>query len=207
MSRVLVIVLYGSYKAACRNRPQLPHSSSFQICSVQYLYSYLSFCSSSHRLSTRAIVHATPCLSRTLSTRDAAWTPPFFALIMRDNAVPLLTFEPGSLPPIRGYPLDDHDSDDERLGNPRRWYHYIPLCCESSHRVHLHQVFLPPLLTSTRSQSRGPAPSSTASVHPIRPAQLPLSNPTRAALLHRAPPHHLHLLLPRLQLAHRLRRA
>ena len=71
---------------------------------------------------------------------------------MRDNAVPLLTFEPGSLPPIRGYPLDDHDSDDERLGNPRRWYHYIPLCCESSHRVHLTKIFFPPLLTSTRSQ-------------------------------------------------------
>ena len=68
---------------------------------------------------------------------------------MRDNAVPLLTFEPGSLPPIRGYPTDDHDSDDERLGKPRRWYHYVPLCCESSHRVHLAIFFSFPLLTLT----------------------------------------------------------
>ena len=55
--------------------------------------------------------------------------------------------------------------------------------------------------------SRGPAPSGAASVPSIRPAQLPLSDPARAALLHRAPPHHLHPLLPRFQLAHRLRGA
>jgi hypothetical protein len=61
--------------------------------------------------------------------------------------------------------------------------------------------------TQPGRKSRGPASPSAASIHPIRPAQLPLSNPARAGLLHRAPPRHLHLLLPRLQLAHRLRRA
>jgi hypothetical protein len=64
---------------------------------------------------------------------------------MPDNAFPLLTFEPGTLPPIRGHPADDLESDDERLGNPRRWYHYVPLSSES-HRVHL------PLFFSPRSQ-------------------------------------------------------
>lgn len=44
--------------------------------------------------------------------------------------LPLLSFEPGSLPPIRGrsYDVDDDDDDDGRSGNPRRWYHYVPLC-------------------------------------------------------------------------------
>jgi len=46
---------------------------------------------------------------------------------MRDNALPLLTFEPGTLSPIQGHTTNDYDSDDERLGNPRRWYHYVPL--------------------------------------------------------------------------------
>jgi hypothetical protein len=48
--------------------------------------------------------------------------------------LPLLSFEPGSLPPIRGrsandYDVSDNDDDDDgRPGNPRRWYHYVPLC-------------------------------------------------------------------------------
>ncbi|KAI0252131.1 DHHC palmitoyltransferase-domain-containing protein [Lactifluus subvellereus] len=48
---------------------------------------------------------------------------------MSENAVPLLSFEPGGLPPIRE-PNNDYDSDDEGpAGNPRRrWYHYVPLC-------------------------------------------------------------------------------
>ncbi|KAH9065236.1 DHHC palmitoyltransferase-domain-containing protein [Lactarius vividus] len=44
-----------------------------------------------------------------------------------ENSLPLYAFEPGSLPAIRK-PVDDYDSDDERPGNPRRWYHYVPLC-------------------------------------------------------------------------------
>jgi len=47
---------------------------------------------------------------------------------MSENALPLLSFAPGSLPPIRGRSTDDDDSDDGRTGNPRRWYHYVPLC-------------------------------------------------------------------------------
>ena len=47
------------------------------------------------------------------------------------NALPLYSFEPGSLPAIRN-PVDDYDSDDERPGSPRRWYHYVPLCGEYS---------------------------------------------------------------------------
>jgi hypothetical protein len=50
---------------------------------------------------------------------------------MSENALPLLSFEPGSLPPIRES-SSDYDSDDERPGNSRRWYHYLPLCCESA---------------------------------------------------------------------------
>jgi len=47
---------------------------------------------------------------------------------MRENVVPLLTFEPGSLASIRGRITNDDDSDDgEHPGNPRRWYHYVPL--------------------------------------------------------------------------------
>ncbi|KAH9980081.1 DHHC palmitoyltransferase-domain-containing protein [Lactifluus volemus] len=46
---------------------------------------------------------------------------------MSENALPLLSFGPGSLPPIRER-NDDYDSDDERPGHPRRWYHYVPLC-------------------------------------------------------------------------------
>jgi len=49
--------------------------------------------------------------------------------------LPLLSFEPGSLPPIRGRSINDYDVDDDddddhdgRSGNPRRWYHYVPLC-------------------------------------------------------------------------------
>jgi hypothetical protein len=49
---------------------------------------------------------------------------------MRDNALPLLTFEPGTLSPIQGHTTNNYDSDDERLGNPRRWYHYVPLSSE-----------------------------------------------------------------------------
>ncbi|KAH9166120.1 DHHC palmitoyltransferase-domain-containing protein [Lactarius sanguifluus] len=44
-----------------------------------------------------------------------------------ENSLPLYAFEPGSLPAIRK-PVDDYDSDDERPGNPRQWYHYVPLC-------------------------------------------------------------------------------
>lgn len=44
-----------------------------------------------------------------------------------ENALPLYSFESGSLPAIRK-PVDDYESDDERPGNPRRWYHYVPLC-------------------------------------------------------------------------------
>jgi hypothetical protein len=58
-----------------------------------------------------------------------------FCLIMSDSRpLPLLSFEPGSLPPIRGrsandYDVSDNDDDDDgRPGNPRRWYHYVPLC-------------------------------------------------------------------------------
>ena len=79
-----------------------------------------------------------------------------------------------------------------------------------SRRIAVHAplpILSPSIVDFNPVASRGRAPSSTASVHPIRPAQLPLSNPTRAALLRRAPHHHLHPLLPRLQLAHRLRRA
>ncbi|KAN0123596.1 DHHC palmitoyltransferase domain containing protein [Russula decolorans] len=49
---------------------------------------------------------------------------------MSNNPLPLVSFEPGSLPPIRGRNADDYDTDDEddRPGNPRRWYHYVPLC-------------------------------------------------------------------------------
>ena len=46
-----------------------------------------------------------------------------------ENALPLYSFEPGSLPAIRN-PVDDYDSDDESPGDPRRWYHYVPLCSE-----------------------------------------------------------------------------
>ncbi|KAH9991241.1 DHHC palmitoyltransferase-domain-containing protein [Russula vinacea] len=46
--------------------------------------------------------------------------------------LPLLSFEPGGLPPIRGRSANDYDvsdnDDDGRPGNPRRWYHYVPLC-------------------------------------------------------------------------------
>ena len=48
-----------------------------------------------------------------------------------NNPLPLVSFEPGSLPPIRGRNANDYDSDDDqdnRPGNPRRWYHYVPLC-------------------------------------------------------------------------------
>ena len=48
-----------------------------------------------------------------------------------ENALPLYSFEPDSLPAIRN-PVDDYDSDDEVPGNPRRWYHYVPLCGEYS---------------------------------------------------------------------------
>ncbi|KAH9002792.1 hypothetical protein EDB86DRAFT_3073927 [Lactarius hatsudake] len=44
-----------------------------------------------------------------------------------ENSLPLYAFEPGSLPAIRK-PVDDYDSDDERPGNPRRWYHYLRSC-------------------------------------------------------------------------------
>ncbi|KAF8272764.1 DHHC palmitoyltransferase-domain-containing protein [Lactarius quietus] len=44
-----------------------------------------------------------------------------------EHPLPLYSFEPGSLPAIRN-PIDDYDSDDERPGDPRRWYHYAPLC-------------------------------------------------------------------------------
>ncbi len=50
---------------------------------------------------------------------------------MSDNPLPLVSFEPGSLPPIRGRSTNDYDTDDEDdgpAGNPRRWYHYVPLC-------------------------------------------------------------------------------
>jgi len=129
-----------------------PHSSSSfpdRFCTVLVLLSTLVF----HRIAYlhQAAVHATPCLSCTLSTRRLVGHYHSFSLIMRDdNALPLLTFEPGTLPPIRGHPADDFDSDDERLGTPRRWYHYLPLSCES-HRVHL-PIFFFPLLTSPRSQ-------------------------------------------------------
>jgi hypothetical protein len=50
---------------------------------------------------------------------------------MSDNRpLPLLSFEPGSLPPILRRSANDYDVDDDdgRSGNPRRWYHYVPLC-------------------------------------------------------------------------------
>lgn len=49
---------------------------------------------------------------------------------MNENAVPLLSFEPSSLPPLREPDNDYDDSDDEGPSNPRRWYHYVPLCSE-----------------------------------------------------------------------------
>jgi hypothetical protein len=62
------------------------------------------------------------------------------------------------------------------------------------------------LSSSTRdSDSRGPASPRTASVHPTRPAQLPLSDSARPTIFRRVSPHHLRPFLPRLQLAHRLR--
>jgi hypothetical protein len=50
--------------------------------------------------------------------------------LMSTNPLPLVSFEPGSLPSIRGRNANDYDTDDEddRPGNPRRWYHYVPLC-------------------------------------------------------------------------------
>ncbi|KAI0301090.1 DHHC palmitoyltransferase-domain-containing protein [Multifurca ochricompacta] len=44
---------------------------------------------------------------------------------MAENSLPLLSFELGTLPPTPK-PTDD-DSDDGHPGNPRRWYHYVPL--------------------------------------------------------------------------------
>jgi len=47
-----------------------------------------------------------------------------------ENPLPLDTLESaGGLSTTRK-PVDDYDSDDERPGNPRRWYHYVPLCGE-----------------------------------------------------------------------------
>jgi hypothetical protein len=121
---------------------------------------------------------------------------------MHENGLPLLTFQPGTLAPFRRRIANDDDSDDDGdPGHPRRWYHYVPLTSESRNCT--------PHMSSTQPgrKSRHPASSSAASIHPIRPAQLPLSDPACAGLLHRAPPRHLHPLLPRLQLTHRLRRA
>jgi hypothetical protein len=51
---------------------------------------------------------------------------------MHENGLPLLTFEPGTLAPFRGRVANDDDSDDDgQPGNPRRWYHYVPLTSES----------------------------------------------------------------------------
>jgi hypothetical protein len=72
----------------------------------------------------------------------------------------------------------------------------------SSHTIHL---FPSSVLSDSTRDSRGPASPRTPSVHPTRPAQLPLSDAARPTILRRAPPHHLRLFLPRLQLAHRLR--
>ena len=47
-----------------------------------------------------------------------------------ENTLPLLSFEPGSLPPIRERNASDYDLGDESSGHPRRWYHYVPLCSE-----------------------------------------------------------------------------
>ncbi|KAI9508414.1 hypothetical protein F5148DRAFT_913259 [Russula earlei] len=51
---------------------------------------------------------------------------------MTESPLPLLSFAPGSLPavPIRGQNTKDYnsDSDDGVPGNPRRWYHHVPLC-------------------------------------------------------------------------------
>lgn len=55
--------------------------------------------------------------------------PHHFCPIMSNNPLPLVSFEPGSLPPIRTRNANDDDTDDEddHPGNPRRWYHYVPL--------------------------------------------------------------------------------
>ena len=60
-------------------------------------------------------------------------------------------------------------------------------------------------LPSHATNSRGPAPPRAPPLHPARPAQLPLPDSARPALLRRAPPRHLRPFLSRLQLAHRLR--
>jgi len=41
--------------------------------------------------------------------------------------LPLYSFESRRFP-ATPKPIDDYDSDDERPGNPRQWYHYVPLC-------------------------------------------------------------------------------
>lgn len=77
----------------------------------------------------QAVVHVTPCviLYPIYSLSDTAVVYP---IMSNNNPLPLVSFEPGSLPPIRGRNANDYDTDDEddRPGNPRRWYHYVPLC-------------------------------------------------------------------------------
>jgi hypothetical protein len=115
-----------------------------------------------------------------------------------EHALPLYSFEPGSLPAIRT--VDDYDSDDERPGNPRRWYHYVPLCGE--YYSHSGKASL-----TSFSYSRGPAPSCATSFHLTRPSQLSLSDPPHDALLPCPPARHIFPFLPRVQLSHRLRGA
>ncbi|KAH9969828.1 DHHC palmitoyltransferase-domain-containing protein [Russula dissimulans] len=49
---------------------------------------------------------------------------------MTERPLPLLSFAQGSLPaiPLRDHDNKNYDSDDEEPENPRRWYHYVPLC-------------------------------------------------------------------------------
>jgi palmitoyltransferase ZDHHC2/15/20 len=77
---------------------------------------------------------------------------------MHENPVPLLTFESGTpLPPFPGRITNDDDSDDgnddERPGNPRRWYHYVPLASESRTPFFIFFSSFSSHVDSTRSQA------------------------------------------------------
>jgi hypothetical protein len=116
---------------------------------------------------------------------------------MSENALPLLSFGPGSLPPIRER-NDDYDSDDERPGHPRRWYHYVPLCSECTLVSHQKKIALLNSKLLLSVASRGSTSLGTTPVNLARPPQLSLPNPPRAILLCLSPPRHLHALLPRI---------
>ena len=103
-------------------------SRASQKWSVLCLYSNFTLISPTYRPAggrpCRSLCNPVPfcCLSNTVFCRTMGDGRP----------LPLLSFEPSSLPPIRGRNTDDYDVDDDdddgHSGNPRRWYHYVPLC-------------------------------------------------------------------------------